>query len=85
MANNGDMNLKTWTQQARGRQAALAAFLKVPAPNVSSWVSGNKSPSVKTAVAIEHFPGGEVTRQDLFPDDWQQIWPELARPAATSN
>jgi len=23
-----------------------------------------------------------VTRKDLFPDDWQQIWPELALAAA---
>jgi DNA-binding transcriptional regulator YdaS (Cro superfamily) len=79
------MNLKDWANQTRGRQAALAAFLNVPAPNVCSWVSGQKQPSIKTAVAIEHFTQGQVTRQDLFPNDWQQIWPELAQPAATSN
>lgn len=78
------MNLKDWANQTRGRQAALAAFLNVPAPNVCSWVSGQKQPSIKTAVAIEQFTGGEVTRKDLFPADWQQIWPELAEPAASS-
>ena len=40
---------------------------------------------LQAAVAIEHFTQGQVTRQDLFPNDWQQIWPELAQPAATSN
>jgi DNA-binding transcriptional regulator YdaS (Cro superfamily) len=78
------MNLKDWANQTRGRQAALAAFLNVPAPNVCTWVSGQKQPSIKTAVAIEQFTGGEVTRKDLFPADWQQIWPELAKPAASS-
>jgi DNA-binding transcriptional regulator YdaS (Cro superfamily) len=47
-------------------------------------VSGQKQPSIKTAVAIEQFTGGEVTRKDLFPADWQQIWPELAEAAASS-
>jgi DNA-binding transcriptional regulator YdaS (Cro superfamily) len=72
------MNLKEWAQQSRGRQASLASFLRVPAPNVCSWVSGQKLPSVKTAVAIELFTQGQVTRKDLYPNDWQQIWPELA-------
>ena len=78
------MNLKDWANQTRGRQAALAAFLNVPAPNVCSWVTGKKSPSIKTAVAIEQYTAGEVTRKDLFPNDWQAIWPELATPQPTT-
>jgi DNA-binding transcriptional regulator YdaS (Cro superfamily) len=78
------MNLKEWSQQERGRQASLASHLGVPAPNVCSWVSGQKSPSVKTAVAIELFTQGQVTRKDLFPNDWQQIWPELATTDTTT-
>lgn len=79
------MNLKEWSQQARGRQAELALALGVSTPNVSFWVSGQKRPSIKAAVVIEQFTGGEVTRKDLFPDDWQKIWPELAtnNPATT--
>lgn len=79
------MNLKEWTKQERGRQAALASFLGVPAPNVCLWVSGQKSPSIKTAVAIEQFTDGAVTRKDLFPTDWQNIWPELADQQATGQ
>ena len=79
------MNLKEWAQQSRGRQASLASFLGVPAPNVCSWVSGQKSPSIKAAVAIEQFTGGEVTRKDLFPTDWPQIWPELATNNTTAQ
>jgi DNA-binding transcriptional regulator YdaS (Cro superfamily) len=31
--------------------------------------------------AIEKASQGEVTRRDLRPDDWQDIWPELAEKA----
>ncbi|WP_235033965.1 YdaS family helix-turn-helix protein [Pantoea sp. 18069] len=39
---------------------------------------GYKSCSEKLAVAIERETCGAVTRRDLRPVDWQQIWPELA-------
>lgn len=74
------MNLKDWAHKERGRQAALAAFLGVPAPNVSCWVMGVKSPSIKTAVAIENFTEGQVSRREIFPDSWGDIWPELITP-----
>jgi len=79
------MNFRDWCKESRGRQAAVAAFLRVPATNVSQWTSGLKQPSIKTAVAIEQFTGGRVTRKDLFPNDWRQIWPELAGAAAGSQ
>lgn len=28
--------------------------------------------------SIETESGGQVTRQDLLPDSWEKIWPELA-------
>lgn len=79
------MNLKDWTQQVRGRQAVLALQLGVPATNVCQWVSGLKSPSIKAAVAIEQITKGEVTRKDLFPNDWHRIWPELADQQAAGQ
>ena len=39
---------------------------------------GNRPGSAKRAVMIEIASGGRVTRQDLHPDDWPEIWPELA-------
>lgn len=29
-------------------------------------------------VAIERATGGKVTRRELRPDDWAELWPELA-------
>lgn len=33
---------------------------------------------VVVCVSIERETHGQVTRKDLRPDDWQDIWPELA-------
>jgi len=35
---------------------------------------------VQWAVAIERATGFLVTRQEMFPDTWQDVWPELAKP-----
>ena len=40
--------------------------------------SGDKSIPLEHATAIEKFTGGFVTRRDIRPDDWRDIWPELA-------
>lgn len=34
---------------------------------------------MERCAAIEAATHGEVTRRDLRPDDWEQIWPELAK------
>jgi DNA-binding XRE family transcriptional regulator len=39
--------------------------------------SGRKKPSAELCVSIERATDGEVTRRDLRPTDWQNIWPEL--------
>lgn len=39
---------------------------------------GNRVCREKLASKIESASGGTVTRQELRPDDWQEIWPELA-------
>ena len=38
---------------------------------------GHKQPSAKAATGIEQATNGHVTRRELRPDDWWQIWPEL--------
>lgn len=39
---------------------------------------GDKAVPVSHGAAIEQFTDGAVTRQQMFPADWQRIWPELA-------
>ena len=39
---------------------------------------GMRPVPVRHCVAIERATGGQVTRKDLRPNDWTDIWPELA-------
>lgn len=45
---------------------------------VSQWSTGPRVPPIERCVPIERATEGAVTRQDLRPSDWQDIWPELA-------
>lgn len=66
-----------------GSQLALAKALGVTPVTVNQWVRPNGANSSrpvppKQCVRIEALTGGEVTRRELRPDDWRDIWPELA-------
>lgn len=56
----------------------LACVLGVAPPTVAEWCSGRRPVPVRRCRAIEDATGGRITRKDLRPDDWQDIWPELA-------
>ena len=64
-----------------GSQSALAALLKVTPPTVNQWTKGVRPVPIEHCLAIEHATGGKVTRQDLRPDDFWRIWPDLKAPA----
>jgi DNA-binding transcriptional regulator YdaS (Cro superfamily) len=40
---------------------------------------------IERCVPIERATNGAVTRKDLRPDDWQEIWPELATTNQTTE
>ena len=46
---------------------------------IRQWQHGyaGRKPSAGYCVAIEKATGAQVTRQELRPDDWAGIWPEL--------
>lgn len=66
---------------AAGGQAALAKAIHMSPVVVNQWVRGMRPVPVRHCWAIERATSGAVTRRDLRPDDWQDIWPELADPA----
>ena len=74
---------KSWAEAGRGRITALAKSIGAPQSYVNNMVNGKKPVPLHHAAAIEQFTGGAVTRQDLFPDSWQRIWPELANTPTT--
>jgi DNA-binding transcriptional regulator YdaS (Cro superfamily) len=49
---------------------------------VRQWQHGysGRQPSPEYALAIERATSGAVTRQDLRPDDYWLIWPDLPVP-----
>lgn len=69
----------------RGSGIALAKALQVSQPTVSDWCTGKKRVPVERCAAIERATNGAVTRKDLRPDDWHEIWPELAAATPTER
>lgn len=69
-----------------GRQAALAADTGLPTAFVNQMARGVRPVPVIRCATIERATHGLVTRQELRPDDWHLIWPELVdkdqQPAA---
>jgi len=72
------MNLTEYLSQERGRQASLAKAICAHAPDISRWADGSRPIPVPFGAAIEAATEGAVTRQEMFPEDWKRIWPELS-------
>ena len=62
----------------RGDNVNLARRITAHVQDISDWKQGLRPVPVRHCVAIERATGGQVTRKDLRPHDWQDIWPELA-------
>lgn len=67
-----------------GGPAVVAARLGIKAPSVHGWMTGKHgipdSRLIELGADIE--AAGIYTRKQIRPNDWQQIWPELAVAAA---
>lgn len=46
--------------------------------NVSAWCNGLRPFPTNHCVTIERESGGEISRQELRPDDFAAHWPDLA-------
>lgn len=69
--------------EPRGAARRLAKAIEAHGPDVSRWISGERPIPAHRAAAIEQATKGQVTRQEMRPNDWQRIWPELAETSAT--
>lgn len=61
-----------------GGPTAVAKLLNVKPPSVHAWRNGGIPADKLIRLAPTLEKAGIATRQELRPDDWQQIWPELA-------
>ena len=76
------MDLKNYISQNYGSAKELAKKISVAPSFLSQMAGGIRSVSPENAVAIEKATNSSVTRQDLRPDDWEMIWPELVKEIA---
>ena len=69
------MKLKTYLETHTA--AELARELNITPVLISQWKSGSRLVPIKQCVAIERITNGQVTRKQLRPDDYWDIWPEI--------
>jgi DNA-binding transcriptional regulator YdaS (Cro superfamily) len=79
------MKLREYLDQERGRLASLAKAIDAYPPDVSRWADGKRPIPFHYGAPIEVATGGAVTRQEMFPEDWEKHWPELATPRRRST
>jgi len=60
-----------------GSAINLANKLEVHPSMITSWSQQRRPVPIKRCVEIEKLTNGVVSRKDLRPDDWHEIWPEL--------
>lgn len=60
-----------------GGVRALAKELQVSPSVVTEWAKRSTPVSIKRCVQLEKYTKGAVTRKELRPNDWHEIWPEL--------
>lgn len=65
--------------------ADVARALKVSPATVHQWRSGARPVPVARCAEVEKLFDHAITRRDLRPRDWQQIWPELAAASESSS
>lgn len=66
-----------------GGRAVLAQMLRVQLAALGNWKI--RGVPIERCVPIERATNGAVTRKHLRPDDWHEIWPELANPQTTTT
>ena len=75
------MTKKTMIEQFISRAGSVknaANLLKITSPTLLEWRDNdNVKIPIKRCVQIEQLTNGAVTRKDLRPDDYHEIWPEL--------
>lgn len=77
------MNLKEYTDAHS--QAALAKLIGYAPSFVNQWVNGNRPVPIEACVRIWNATEKQVTRQELRPDDFWLIWPDLAHLAPAAS
>lgn len=76
------MKLNEYLDKQEISQSSFATKIGVTQGMVYQWLTRSRPVSPEKCVAIEKETNGKVSRKDLRPDDWELIWPELAKKKA---
>jgi DNA-binding transcriptional regulator YdaS (Cro superfamily) len=79
------MKLIDYLLETNTKKADFARAIKVPDALLYQWLNELRPVAPKHCPAIEAATGGKVTRKELRPDDWQDIWPDLVSGAPCSS
>lgn len=80
------MHLKKYISEVdAAERERLASACGTALGHLRNVMYGYRPCAPELASAIERNTAGAVTRQDLRPDDWHEIWPELALPSASRS
>ena len=75
------MDINTYLNSVESA-ASLSRKLGISPVLISQWKNGTRPVPIERCPDIERATEGAVSRRDLRPDDWERIWPELAKAAA---
>ena len=68
-----------------GGPSAFAKKLHVTTQAACFWRDGRRRVPVEKMAAIERLTNGQVTRRELLPESWHEVWPELKQGASTEG
>ncbi len=77
------MKLIDYLESANITNVKFAEIVGVSPGMVSQWINETRPVSPERCVIIEKKTKKQVTRQDLRPNDYWLIWPELKKPNGT--
>ena len=66
----------------RPEREKFAASVGTSVGHLNNFAYGYSPLAEKTCVLIEQVSKKQVTRQELRPGDWKEVWPELIKPKA---
>ena len=72
------MKLSEYCAQPGMTKTRMALKVGVTQSMIGQWIHGRRPVSTECAVTIERVTDGQVTRQELRPDDFWKHWPDLA-------
>ncbi|MBY0498298.1 MAG: helix-turn-helix domain-containing protein [Nitrosomonas sp.] len=70
------MNLDTYLN-TRESSVDFSKRTGIPISSLSNWRHGKRPIPIEWMVFIESRTNGLVSRKDLCPEKWHEIWPEL--------